>query len=227
MATGVIGCTLGVAMLWLMLSDVSNRPSREPIAMRSTNTVVPPLTASFVAGPNVAGPAIARGTPSNTALLRSRIQVPDSTTAKAIAVAVLVNGSPMLITTANAVSGRLGAFDITLDADGAARVVVDTVDRSLAYLRPTGGTEDLSAIERLQATGFKTAAMAAPGDTLFVLTDKPVAVIFADRLDLSDVLDGAVAEGTPVVDGSGALVALCTIHDGVTQMLSVLPEPTG
>jgi len=236
-ATGAIGCAIGLAILWMLFPVGDSGPIAEPLVTRSVNTVAPrrppseassasssAATSSDLVTPSTAFGSVgssssvavtlpAEDVPSNTVMLHAAEPVENA------AIAVLIGDSPLMITTANAV-GDDTKLSVVLDSGDTGMATVVEVTDSLAYLEPPPGQHGDDVV----TVGFASAAEAQPGDVLHVLSPEPVSFTYDGDNDLGDVLDGGVVEGTPVVNDDGALVALCS-HEGNNVMFIPVPAP--
>lgn len=239
--TGTIGCALGLAILWMLLpvGGSGSTPTAEPVATRSVASLPGPRpgAATVLAPASASAPAStisrendqstlltlpAEVPPSNTMLL------PPSETGGPRSIAVMIGDSPMMVTTANALgdrhdpgSGPADEIDLLLDSGDTMSATVLSIEDSLAYLQRTEQTDDSSPATTM--IGFSNASSAVVGDMLYVLSANTIMFVFDGSLRLGN--DSAeVVEGTPVVDRSGALVALCTRD---AQGVSILPLPAG
>lgn len=227
--TGMIGCALGVAILWLMVPAGGDPPTAETASSSRSAASAPRLTTASPADRGdetggTDGPSFG----SSTATLLTSTTRPAEISSESIAtlpgedspantvlvaqvddappaVAVLIGDSPFLVTTANAVGGH-AEIDITFDGGDVATVTVVTVDEAVAYLDPQSQT--------LDPIGFSSVAEAREGDRVHALGGEIVSFAFGDTAALTEALteapDDAIVEGTPVVDAQGALVGLCT-----------------
>lgn len=240
--TGMVGCALGVAILWLLVpaggdapsADVAGpnrpaasatRPTQPDSADRDTGTTG---TASTI-GSTFASLAPTTVHPVTTAVSDAGSgsgtlpgEDPPANTVlvahddDAPAVAVLLGDSPFLVTTANAV-GDLDQLELTFDGGGTGTATVVSVGESVAYL----ASDDPSAAP----VGFAQLGAPAAGDRVYALGDQVVSFAFGDPAPLGEAPDDAIAEGTPVVDDRGALVGLCTHGDGGWDVVAVAPLP--
>lgn len=198
LATTAIGFVLGMAVLVLLMPGDDGR-------LIATRSVQPVIGTEAVA---------------NTVLLRHRSD--DELPSDAMAVAVAVSGHGMMITTANAV---MNAADGTIDGldpvsilgthgDGEGTVV--SVVGSLAFILPAAAVD---------VAEFDDIGAAQPGDSVTVLAESPIDVTYGTEFG-DDLAQTGVREGTPVVDGRGALVALCTlVRRGGTLVIDLVPVP--
>ncbi len=240
-ATSMVGCALGVAILWLLVpaggdapvADVAGsarppatatRPTEPAAADRSDGGVRSTTAAESTfapPAPTTMQPASSAATGSGGIDTLPGEDPPANTVLMAHddtpAVAVLLGDSALLVTTANAV-GDLAEIEITFDSGGTATATVVSVGDSVAYLATSGTASD--------PVGFAQLAQPAPGDTVHALGDAVVSFAFGDPSALADAPEDALAEGTPVVDDRGALVGLCTHGDVGWDLVPVSAPPT-
>ena len=239
-ATGVVGVLLGLALVWSLLPSHTGRSA--VVSVRST--IAPGGTSAIAAGGDSsttsvraattstsAPPTTARSTntavttgPSDSPMPTYQVGLaarPDDTATTAVgstivappppgAFAVAVDGGNLLLTTAQAV----GNDDTVRVHDGGGRMReadVLVIDRNsgLAVLS-SGGTP---------ASGsFDVDSDVQPGDELTIYGDEP-ATFTVGEAGLEDgewVTRTDLYEGSPVLDGDGDLVALCThTADGI------------
>lgn len=125
-----------------------------------------------------------------------------------------VGGDGLALTTASAVHGSGGRLTVRLPSGQAVDVDVVSVDEAR-------GMAVVSLPEQAPTETFALAAVSAapvPADTVLVHAVEPV-VIAVDDLDTLDV-----GEGTPVSDGDGNLLALCT-RDEFSQEMKLTDVP--
>lgn len=232
-ATGAVGGLLALAVLWTMVPTQAGRSAgssvRSTLATRASSGASTEVLAGTADFDTV--PATTRAAASTTAPSVSTTRPPASSQANVAttqpiaprpiatysvvqeaeleegAVAVAVNGGSLIITTSNAVSADL-TVDLLL-ADGTAetaRVLFVDTRSGLAVLAP----ETVS-----DAESFTVGTEILPGDELTFLgtTISTVTVTVTEDLAIDAAwADTPHAEGTPVVNQRGELVALCT-HD--------------
>lgn len=205
--TGVLGCTLGIAALWLLLpGGLDQGPVAAPTVARSVGAVTgpgfgdTPRTGLLTpAAPSVLLPA--ESVPPPTVALRS------SGATRTPATAVLLEGTGLLLTTAAAVRD-LRTFSIE-DASSTSRQAEVLVLSGDVAVLATGSTTS----DPVDVLGFDAVARADAGDDVVLLAAAPLDIRYpdADEPIAMDDLDATrVPEGTPVVDADGALVGLCT-----------------
>lgn len=228
-ATGAVGGLLALAVLWTMLPTQAGRGAssvRSTLASRATAGLSTDLLAGTAEVEDTAPPtsraatsttasavATTRPPTESQANVATTVAGPDrplatysvSTEVDEGAVAVAVNGGTLVITTANAVSADL-TVDLLLP-DGTsetARVLFVDTRSGLAVLAPETVSE---------AAAFTVGTAIAPGDELTFLGTPSNSVTVTDDLAIDATwADTPHAEGTPVVNQRGELVALCT-HD--------------
>lgn len=238
-ATGAIGSVLGLAVLWMLVpAGLPTPPAAAPTVSQSMQasagteptrspgsappTAAPPPTSSLRSTTTVTPARI----PPNT-LEVVRNDSDGSRPAPSAAIAVVVQGTTMLITTAAAIDGGVAGDPITLHASGD-EAHLATVAHTMGEMVVLESVTD--SPDTLGATAFTTVATAAPDQAVLVLTAEPIEVPFSTDgapLDLTAIGDAAddVAEGTPVIDESGALVALCTRRIGAQGDLEITLVP--
>ncbi len=259
-ATGAIGTVLGLAVLWMLVPagfDDRGEPTAGPDVTRSVQALAAVTTVSESDGPvarnrdgdndddsegggasGTVATLPAESVPPNTVRLSAtpRGAGTPAPAPSVPAIAVMVNGSGLLLTTAAAVA-TLG--EVALDDQHTGQLIaqVVAVDQGVALLAPSGAGD-----ATLDVLGFDAIATAGPGDPVVVLgadsftvsypeAGEPVDLATADSEGAGDVAD--LAEGTPVVDADGALVGLCTMvaaGDGGTTVhivpVATLFDPT-
>lgn len=248
--TGMIGCAIGVAILWLMVPAGGDPPTAETATSNRAAASAPRLTTATPADrgdEESAGRSDGSSFGGSTAtLLTSTTRPPEassvSTAAAATlpgedsptntvlvvqeddappAVAVLIGDSPFLVTTANAV-GELAQLDVTFDGGDVGTATVVTVDEAVAFLEPSSSAAG-------PTVGFSTVAEASDGDRVHALGGEVVSFTFGDPDALAGALDeaadDAIVEGTPVVDEQGALVGLCTHGDDGWSVVAIGTPP--
>jgi S1-C subfamily serine protease len=229
-ATGAVGGLLALAVLWTMVPTEAGRSAdssvRSTLASRATSGIstealagtgdfdtvpdtIRPLPSTTAAVATTRPPA---GSQANAVTTVSSVPRPiatysvvKETTLEEGSVAVAVNGGTLVITTANAVSADL-TVDLLLP-DGTAeqaRVLFVDTRSGLAVLAPETVSE---------AEAFTVGTEIAPGDQLTFLGTTISTVTVTDEMAIDAAwADTPHAEGTPVVNQRGELVALCT-HD--------------
>lgn len=233
-ATGAVGGLLALAVLWTMLPTQAGRGAssvRSTLANRASTglstdlivgtadltetTDVAPPTTRVVASTTMPAVATTRppsGTQTNIATSVPAPERPMATYSVVKiaevdegAIAVAVNGGTLVITTANAVSADL-TVDLLLPDGSAetARVLFVDTRSGLAVLAPETVSE---------AAAFTVGKEIVAGDQLTFLGTTISTVTVTDDLAIDATwADTPHAEGTPVVNQRGELVALCT-HD--------------
>jgi hypothetical protein len=209
--TGAIGCVLGIAVLWLLVPVGGGlAPSAAPTVTSSTSTVRTVVTSTtetpartdLVNDAPTSVPAQVVITlpseepPVNTVLV-TRPKAPETS---AVAVAVSNGDAPFIVTTANAVADNDG-FSMVGTGDPTDGSVM-SIEGNLAYL---------SSHDELDVVGFTETASAEVGEMVTVLGQEQTPVQFVDDGAVVELDAALVREGTPVIDESGALVALCTL----------------
>ncbi len=216
--SGAIGSALGVAVLYLLLPAGIATPSASPTVTSSISTArsavtVAPETTSVTAFENVQSTSALDDAPDLT------LPAPDtpstvlvmalaSTSPEPVSVAVAIEGDPYVVTTANALESigevnLLGPGDRELTPRMSAELI--SIEGDLAYLSPSA---------QMEVVSFASTASAEPGQIVTVLADVPTDVSYVAPGTSGGVpeLDaGRIVEGTPVIDATGALVALCTL----------------
>lgn len=204
-ATTAVGFVLGVAVL-LLLAPMGGTE------LASTPRAAWPASGATSGTTQSAAPVV------NTVLVhhdRPDEQMPDD----ALPVAVAVSHHGLMITTANALTqaaiGPTDGVSIIGTFDDAAGTVVSVVG-SLAFILPSAD---------VTVATFDEIRTAVPGQRLTVLTDNPTEIVYGAQ-PVGDIDDRGIREGTPVVDGDGALVALCTLtrRSGSLQV-DLVPVP--
>lgn len=227
--TGAIGCVLGVAVLWLLVPIGGGlAPTAGPTVTSSTSSGRPGVTATIAASATteLAGVSSATGglppitlpsevPPMNTVLVTRPAQ-PDT---NAVAVAVS-NGddTSFIVTTANAVSDIEGFSIVGTGTPSDGSIVA--IDGNLAYL---------ASPDELDVVGFTETGSAEVGDMVMVLGQEDTPVHFVSDGAVSELDATVIREGTPVIDQSGALVALCTLVQGAdgsyVALVPIAPPP--
>lgn len=156
-------------------------------------------------------------TPSLEAVTQATISVSASAGASSsMAIAVVVGGTPVVLTTAGAVRAADDTVTLSFDDGQTAAARVAITINGLAVLVPdTAGT----------ASAVRIAASPHDGDMVTLLGSKPTSVAVQVATDgaLKLVSWGAseVAEGTPVVDGQGNVVALCSKGSNGPKLVTI------
>lgn len=209
-ATGLIGCALGLAVVWLLVpGGLDQQPVAGPTVTRSVGAVggVPAtteprnglLTPTTVVRPTSTVPT--ESVPPHTVAVQTAVSAAPAT-------AVLIEGTGLLLTTAAAVhEQRRIAVEDASDVLHEASVV--GTNGELVVL----ATGDASSTP-VDVVGFDAIGRATPGDEVVVLAATPMQVEYpteGEAIELGEQADGTdIVEGTPVVDADGVLVALCT-----------------
>ncbi len=132
------------------------------------------------------------------------------------AISVMIGGQPVVLTTAGAVRGVEDTVTLAYDDGTTGTATVTMTINGLAVLAP----DDTAA-----AATFKVAGSPHDGDTVTVLGATPAEVplqVDADgNLDVAWWGSADVAEGTPVVDGDGKVVALCSKSSNGPKLVAV------
>ncbi|MFN8021844.1 MAG: PDZ domain-containing protein [Acidimicrobiales bacterium] len=234
--SGAIGSALGVAVLYLLAPTGGGTPHAGPTATSSIVTVRSTIVAEageaeltsprdvtstsqlWIDSPGLTLPPI--DVPSTVLVMSNAVQ--DDPDVHPVSVAVAIEGASYVVTTANALSSIDTSNDgVALMGPGAPDEVSPlsaellSIDGDLAYLEPSASIEVVS---------FAATAAAAPGQPVTVLSDTPTEVAYAPG-DVATELDAStIVEGTPVIDDSGALVALCTVViDGEGARVEFVP----
>lgn len=230
-ATGAVGGLLALAVLWTMVPTQAGRGAgssvRSTLASRASSGLSTDAlagTADFSTVPATTRAAASTTTPAvATTRPPTNSQANVATTAPTAprpiatysvvketeldegAVAVAVNGGSLIITTSNAVSADLTVDLLLPDGTSESARVLFVDDRSgLAVLAPETVSE---------AAAFTVGTEILPGDELTFLGTTITTVTVTDDLAIDATwADTPHAEGTPVVNQRGELVALCT-HD--------------
>ena len=211
-ATGLVGCALGLAVVWLLVpGGLDQQPLAGPTVTRSvgavgnvTATTEPPaslLTPTTAAQPTSTIPV--ETVPPHTVAVQTVASASPAT-------AVLIEGTSLLLTTAAAVrEQRRVSVEDASDVLHEASVV--GVSGELVLLTAGDGTGT-----PVDVVGFESIGRSSEGDLVTVLGSSPLQVEYpADgaAIELGELPDDTeIAEGAPVVDADGVLVALCT-HD--------------
>jgi len=131
------------------------------------------------------------------------------------AIAVSVGNSPLVLTTASAVSPN-EAVTLSYSSGQTTQAKVAMTWHGIAVLTP----DDADA-----AAPFAPAAKPHSGDIVTLLSGAPSTALVTVADDGSVLMDswgtGNVAEGTPVVNSRGQLVGLCTRGGGTPKLLTV------
>jgi len=132
------------------------------------------------------------------------------------AIAVMIGGQPVVLTTASAVRGADDTVTLAYDDGTTGTATVTMTINGLAVLAP----DDTTA-----AATFKVAGSPHDGDTVTVLGATPAEVplqVDADgNMNVAWWGGADVAEGTPVVDGDGKVVALCSKSGTAPKLVAV------
>jgi putative serine protease PepD len=227
--TGAIGCVLGIAVLWLLVPVGGGLPSSAgPTVTSSFNEPRTVVTASIEAPAHTdllsqtsvaPGPSTitlpSEDVPLNTVLV-TRPKQPNS---NAVAVAVSTGDhTAFIVTTAHAVSDTEG-FSMTGGGNASDGSIV-SIDGGLAYL---------SAPDELDVVGFSETSSAEVGEMVTVLGQEQTPIHFVNSGAVVELDAALVREGTPVIDESGALVALCTLVQGTdgsyVALVPIAPPP--
>ena len=240
-ATGAIGSVLGLAVLWMLvpagLDSSRSGPAAGPDVTRSVQalaavtTLAPAAAGTEGTGGGNSGGSVAtlpsESVPPNTLRLSTsppRVTGEPDTASPPAAIAVMVNGSGLLLTTAAAVS-TFAEVAVADQHDEPLIAHVVAVDQGVAMLAPS----DLGDTP-LDILGFDRIATADVGDPVLVLGTDELRATFpatGEPLDFGTAGAGGsdpaadLVEGTPVVDADGALVGLCTMitaDDGGTAV---------
>jgi S1-C subfamily serine protease len=219
--TGVIGCLLGVAVLWAMLPDRSGSgvtalstvvsrvvDSSSAAGVLTRDTVAPSATS---AAPTTVVPPTATTTTAPTDPASSSpdtvpgVRIDPQVVTSRPAVAVAIGDQALLITTAAAVSGRT-TVTLRFSPNGQvdARVVAVDDVRGLAVLSP---------VRPATLHGMQVAEALHDGDHVTVLGDEQSSGAVAVVDGVASIAAWAsrdLPEGTPVVDDLGRLVGLCS-----------------
>ncbi|MEI6402579.1 MAG: PDZ domain-containing protein [Actinomycetota bacterium] len=237
-ATGAIGTVLGLTVLWMLVpagfDSGRDQPTAGPDVTRSVQalavvtTATPPADGATGSDSSASVATLpAESVPPNTLRLSAsppRGSGEPATATAPTAIAVMVNGTGLLLTTAAAVK-TFAEVAVADQHDEPLIAQVVAVDQGVALLAPSelGDTP-------LDVIGFDSIATADVGDPVMVLGDDDLEVTFpaadaaldfgpANAAESNPVAD--LAEGTPVVDTDGALVGLCTMvtaDDGSTAV---------
>jgi hypothetical protein len=237
-ATGAIGTVLGLTVLWMLVpagfDSARSQPTAGPDVTRSVQalaavtTAAPPADGATGSGDSASVATLpAESVPPNTLRLSAsppRVAGEPATASAPPAIAVMVNGTGLLLTTAAAVK-TFAEVAVADQHDEPLIALVVAVDQGVALLAPS----DLGDTP-LDVIGFDRIATADVGDPVVVLGDDDHEVTLpaaGEALDFGPAGAGAtnpvadLAEGTPVVDAEGALVGLCTMvtaDDGGTAV---------
>ncbi len=245
-ATGVFGTLLGLAVLWMLVPigfDTPHRAQSAAPGVTRSDEVLPnpgagsaPASASdvaaFAAEPVVTLPA--ERVPPNTLVLAADspasagggVETDEPTRPEAVV--VMVEGSSFMLTTAAAVTSDDEVVDevaVSDTSDDLQLATVVAVTQGVAMLAPSDGST-----AGLDVVGFDAIATADTGDTVTLLGPESVDVPYpaageALAVDMSAIDPDTLAEGTPLVDGDGALVALCTMSIGADGDVEVYVVP--
>jgi S1-C subfamily serine protease len=231
--TGAIGGLLSIAVLWAMLPSAGRSGTAAPTVVASTANELPGTVITARADTLVAtsvddrlpattlrtGPVAAPASDSSTATTQEdppeTVSNQGSELIQSAPVAVGV-GDSLVITTARAVKGRT---TITLTGtDGQQHdATVVMVDRDL-------GLAVLSADAAGFPTSYGIGPAANPGDVVTVMGATPTSAnvgVTADGHLTLDSWQESTAEGTPVVNGNGLLVGICSHGSSGPELVSV------
>lgn len=223
-ATGVVGTLLGGMLLWAMISTEAGRGA----VATARSTIVTLTDANFGAGSTSPVTSPATSAPEFEAMQAvetlTHVTLPiwlvhpaatTSTDATPLVQVIPVDNGALAITTAAAVEGVLVVqLELPGGARAAARVLFVDDRTGLAVLAP-------DTVRPGQA--FTVAAEISPGDTLTFLGERRMsATVGADgTVDGEWADDAAMAEGAPVVNQRGELVALCSHQHGVARLVTL------
>lgn len=231
-ATGTIGCMLAMAVLWTMLptragrdaqatvrSTVANRTDGITDRTDSTSTTTPPAArTTHEAVPISSVPSSFAGVTSTpeqprdtngpttvpTRAAPPTYQVQQGSEITETAIAVAVQDGNLVITTSEAVSADRTVTLMMPGGELATAQVLFVDDRSgLAVLAP----------DALSGTmAFTVATEVVAGDELTFYGEVPTTFTVTDALTISSAWadDTSIAEGSPVLNQRGELVALCS-----------------
>jgi hypothetical protein len=231
--TGAIGGLLSLAILWAMLPSAGRGSSSAPSVLNSidNNRPIATLALRFDTFAPVADQAIA----TTTTVRRAATVVDDAqqsattlaarpqpTTAPPLTdvyevppMALSINGS-LVITTARAAGGH-ASITVT-GSDGQPHTLdVGFVDRD-------AGVALLAAQPGDGSTTFTLGQAVAVGDVVTILGQHPMTATVITNAEGQLTLDGwnaGLAEGTPVVNSNGQLVAMCSHGSTGTELVSV------
>jgi hypothetical protein len=130
-----------------------------------------------------------------------------TTTRPSLPVVTPVGDEGWAVTTWDAVAGETGWMDARLPSGEVVEVEVVGADQA-------AGLVVVTLPESAETAGYELAdGSPEPSDTVYVNASEPRVVTLVDLAYLD------VEEGTPVLDGAGALIGLCTgTNDGTTLM---------
>ncbi|MEO5900828.1 MAG: PDZ domain-containing protein [Ilumatobacteraceae bacterium] len=196
-------------------TDVS--PTDEPATDASANdapTASPTGTvAAATAGP--ATTAVPTTTSKPVESTQATIAVSLDSSAARSAIAVSVGNSPLVLTTASAVSPN-EAVTLSYSSGQTTQAKVTMTWHGIAVLAPDNADA---------AAPFAPAAKPQTGDVVTLLSGAPTTASVTVAVDGSLQMDtwgtGEVTEGTPVVNSRGQLVGLCTRGGGAPKLLTV------
>ncbi|MGZ4739599.1 MAG: PDZ domain-containing protein [Ilumatobacteraceae bacterium] len=232
--TGAIGGLLSLAVLWAMLPSAGRGGIAEPTVVTSTanertgpiataradNLVATsveallPTTSAFTTTP-VTSPASSSPTTTSTTATQPSVTIKRTDDYPAAPVAVGV-GDSLVITTARAVEGRT-SISIT-GSDGQLHdATVLMVDREV-------GLAVLSADTATTTNSYGIGPAAVEGDVVTVLGTLPVSAnvrVDAEGHLTLDTWADSMAEGTPIINADGLLVAMCTHGASGPELVSV------
>jgi hypothetical protein len=136
-----------------------------------------------------------------------------TTTLTALPVVTPIGDDGWAVTTAEAVAGETGRIDGRLPSGEVVEVDVVGTD-------PSAGLVVVTLPESTHADGYQLASdRPGPSDTVYVNADLPKVVRLVDLANLD------VEEATPVLDGAGELVGLCTGGEDGTTLRTVDTMP--
>ena len=222
--TGAMGCVLGIAVLWLLVPIGGGLAPTAAPAVTSSFSATRPGVATLTSDASIRTDLVVDATvvltqssitlpsedvPLNTVLV-TRPAIPDT---NAVAVAVSVGDVPYIVTTAHAVDDQAG-FSIVGTGDPAGGSIV-AIDGNLAFLKSTAA---------MDVVAFTETGSAEVGETVTVLGQEQTPVQFVGDGAVIGLDAALVREGTPVIDESGALVALCTlVQDAGGSYVALVP----
>ncbi len=214
--TGLVGCALGLAVVWLLVpGGLDQGPIAGPTVTRSVGAVGN-VTATTEPLVSLLTPTTAAAQPTSTlpvATVPTHTVAVQTVASASPATAVLIEGTSLLLTTAAAVREQR-------------RVSVEDASAVLHEASVVGASGELVLLTAGDGTGapvdvvgFESIGRASEGDQVTVLGSTPLQIEYpadGEAIDLGELPDdaaiAAIAEGSPVVDADGVLVALCT-HD--------------
>jgi len=210
LTTGAIGTLIAAVVV---LTMVSTAPGGDAVVTaRSTTFLAAPTSvrASVVAPPSSSPSSDAPQDPLPTVAVHVSGGSVDGV------VATPVSGGTLLVTTAGAVDGRPA---VAVEFDDGSITVADVV-----FVDQRSGLAVLTTTSAHETPSLTVAADIAPGDVLTVAGDPAWSMVADEAGSIADAWaelstdDGerrTPAEGAPVVNQRGELVALCS-HDGET-----------